>query len=76
MTIDQPVVTPASSNWGAYFIASYKRICSEINTELAEDCTDCVKAFTNTHNGKVLGVWFRSTEASGGENKCYVSISP
>ncbi len=57
---DQPVATPANSTWGEKFVSSYKNICKEINIELAEDCDDCDKAFTNTKCGKVLGVWFDS----------------
>ncbi len=57
---DQPVATPADSTWGQKFVSSYKNICKEINIELAEDCDDCDKAFTNTKRGKVLGVWFDS----------------
>ncbi len=29
-----------------------------MNVELAEDCEDCDKAFSNTTRGKVLGIWF------------------
>jgi hypothetical protein len=57
---DQPVATPANSSWGEKFVSSYKKICKELNIELAEDCTRCDKAFTNTKRGKVLGVWFDS----------------
>jgi hypothetical protein len=41
-------------------VSSYKNICKEINIELADDCDDCDKAFSNTKRGKVLGVWFDS----------------
>jgi hypothetical protein len=61
---DQPVATPSSSSWGEKFVSSYKRICKELNIELAEDCEDCDKAFTNTRRGKVLGVWFDSESLS------------
>ncbi len=57
---DQPVATPANSSWGEKFVSSYKKICKELNIELAEDCTHCDKAFTNAKRGKVLGVWFDS----------------
>jgi hypothetical protein len=57
---DQPVATPANSTWGKKFTDSYRRICNEVNMELAEDCKDCDKAFSNTTRGKVLGIWFDS----------------
>ncbi len=60
----QPLATPESTTWGERFEASYKRICSELNIELADDCFVCDKAVTNTRCGKVPGVWFRSTDLS------------
>jgi hypothetical protein len=53
---DQPVVTLASLTWGRDFTASYKRICKKVDIELADDCEDCDKAFSNTTRGKVLGI--------------------
>jgi hypothetical protein len=32
---DQPVATPANSTWGKKFTDSYRRICKEVNVELA-----------------------------------------
>jgi hypothetical protein len=59
---DQPTATPAGISWGEKFVSTYKRICKDLNIDLAEDCADCDKAYTNTKCGKVLGVWFRSTD--------------
>jgi hypothetical protein len=59
---DQPTATPAGSSWGEKFVSTYKKICKDLNIELAEDCADCDKAYTNTKCGKVLGVWFRSSD--------------
>ncbi len=59
---DQPTATSAGSRWGECFVDTYKKICHDINIELAEDCENCDKAFTNKTCGKVLGVWFRSTD--------------
>jgi hypothetical protein len=59
---DQPTATPAGSRWGECFVNTYKKICQDINIELAEDCENCDKAFTNKTCGKVLGVWFRSSD--------------
>ena len=59
---DQPTASPANKSWGKDFVESYKRICAEINLELAEDCKNCDKAFTDSTCGKVLGFWFRSTD--------------
>jgi hypothetical protein len=61
---DQPVATPADSTWGKKFTDSYRRICKEVNVELAEDCEDFDKAFSNTTRGKVLGIWFDSEKLS------------
>jgi hypothetical protein len=61
---DQPTATPAGSSWGERFVSTYKRICKELNIELAEDCADCDKAYTDSRCGKVLGVWFRSSDLS------------
>ncbi len=58
---DQPVATPANSNIGEKFVQSYKSICKSINMEIADDCEKCEKAFTNKQRGKVLGVWFDSS---------------
>jgi hypothetical protein len=58
---DQPVATPGNSTWGEKFVSSYKKIGRELNIELADDCEDCDKAFTNAKCGKVLGVWFDSS---------------
>jgi hypothetical protein len=55
---DQPVATPASSTWGKKFTNSYRRICEMVNVELAENCENCDKAFSDTTRGKVLGIWF------------------
>jgi hypothetical protein len=59
---DQPTATPANSSWGDKFVTTYKKICAELNIELAEDCDNYDKAYTNTTCGKVLGDWFRSTD--------------
>ncbi len=59
---DQPTATPAGSSWGEKFVNTYKRICKDLNIELAEDCADCDKAYTNSKCGKVLAVWFRSSD--------------
>jgi hypothetical protein len=37
---DQPIASPATLDWGEKFVASYKRICSELNLELSDDCSD------------------------------------
>ncbi len=55
---DQPMATPANSTWGKNFTDSYRRICKTVNVELAEDCENCDKAFSDTTRGKVLGIWF------------------
>jgi hypothetical protein len=61
---DQPVATLKNSTWGKEFTDSYRRICKEVNVELADDCVNCDKAFTDSTQGKVLGIWFNSEKLS------------
>jgi hypothetical protein len=58
---DTPIVAPASSGWCEEFYQAYKRICEEINIELAPDCPNKDKSYGPTTKGKVLGIWFDST---------------
>jgi hypothetical protein len=52
---DVPAVSPANSSWGERFSCTYKRICRELNIQLAEDCAEFSKAFTRSTYGKILG---------------------
>ncbi len=58
---DTPIVAPADSGWCKDFYQSYKKICDEINIELAPDCPNKDKSYGPTTKGKVLGIWFDST---------------
>ena len=58
---DTPVIGPAHTNWCEEFYKSYLNICSSINLELAENCPAFEKAFGVTREGKVLGIFFDST---------------
>jgi hypothetical protein len=58
---DTPIVAPAGSGWCEEFYQAYKRICEEINIELAPDCPNKDKSYGPTTRGKVLGIWFDST---------------
>jgi hypothetical protein len=55
-----PVVGPSNSGWCEEFLDSYKRICSEINLQLAPVCPNFDKSFGPTTTGKVLGIWFNT----------------
>jgi hypothetical protein len=58
---DVPIVGPRSSGWCEEFLSNYKKICSEINLVLAEECKSFDKAFGCTTRGKVLGIYFDTT---------------
>jgi hypothetical protein len=55
---DVPVVSPRNKDWGEKFTDEYKKVCKDINIELAEDCPEFEKAFTDSTYGKVLGKFF------------------
>jgi len=55
---DVPVVSPRNKDWGEKFTDEYKKVCKDINIELAEDCPKFEKAFTDSTYGKVLGKFF------------------
>jgi hypothetical protein len=58
---DVPAVSPEGNDWGKEFTDNYKRICSDLNIELAENCPLFEKAFENSTYGKVLGKFFDTT---------------
>jgi hypothetical protein len=55
---DVPIVGPKTSGWCEEFLSNYKKICSDINLVLAEECKSFDKAFGCTTSGKVLGIYF------------------
>jgi hypothetical protein len=57
---DIPVVSPASSDYTEKFGRALKRICSDCNILIAENCPHNEKAFENQTQGTVLGVGFDS----------------
>jgi hypothetical protein len=59
---DTPVIAPASKNWCNAFLDNYKSICEKINLELAPDCQQHDKSFGPTKMGKILGIWFNTTD--------------
>ncbi len=61
---DVPVVSPKGSGWCEEFSTVYKKMCSDVNVELAECCPLADKAFENVTKGKVLGVVFDSKNLS------------
>ncbi len=50
---------PAHCVAGKRYINTYQRVYKDLHLALAEDCSDCNKAF---NFGKVLGVWLSSTD--------------
>jgi hypothetical protein len=61
---DVPVVSPAGKTWCQDFTESYKSLCKKCNVKLADACPSKEKAFVNSTEGKVLGVWFDSKNLS------------
>ena len=59
---DLIVVAPDQDASGTKFTVDYKRICDMAKVELADDCKKCEKAFTGQKRGKVLGIFFDSTD--------------
>jgi hypothetical protein len=61
---DSPVVSPAKSGWTLVFTQAYLDICKELNIPLAQPCSKKEKAFCNETKGRVLGIWFDTTDLS------------
>jgi hypothetical protein len=59
---ETPVVSPASKNWCGKFLEKYRSLCEHINLELAPDCPNFDKSFGPTTMGKVLGIWFKTSD--------------
>jgi hypothetical protein len=55
---DTPAVAPDGTGWCEEFSMKYRRLCDEINLELAEPCPSFDKAFDCSKFGKVLGIHF------------------
>ena len=61
---DVPNAGPKNSNICEKFSKTYKEVCTNLNILLAEDCPSKEKAFCNSNEGKVLGIWFDSKDLS------------
>ena len=61
---DVPLVGRANTTWCQDFSSLYKRICKEVDAELALGCPMKEKAFTNSTKGKVLGIVFDTSSLS------------
>jgi hypothetical protein len=61
---DVPVISPAGSSLTEEFSEKYKKLAEELNVKLAPDCPLNEKAFTNQVRGKVLGVFFDTTDCT------------
>jgi hypothetical protein len=59
----KPAVAPFSKKeWCEEFVQKYRDYCGSLNIQLAEDCPLFDKAFSASHYGKVLGVWFNTLD--------------
>ena len=58
---DVPIVAPRHTVWCEEFSDRYRSLCKELNVELAEDCPNLEKAFSNKTRGTVLGIEFDTT---------------
>ncbi len=58
---DVPVVAPANTRWAEEFYKTYKDICDSLSLELAKESPDLDKAFGCSKQGKVLGIWFNTS---------------
>jgi len=61
---DHSNASPANSDMCSRMTEAYKKICKLINLPLQEDDPELVKAFSNTTKGKVLGIFFDSSDLS------------
>ena len=61
---DTAGIGPPMSGWCEEFTKNYKDICRQVNIELAADCPQAEKAFTNQTVGTVLGIRFNSNTMS------------
>jgi hypothetical protein len=59
---DVPIVSPANTNHCESFTVAYKELCAKVDVKLADDCPKLEKAFSNSTQGKVLGVWFNTND--------------
>jgi hypothetical protein len=58
------MVGPTGSNWCKKFEESYIEVCKICNVKLGAPCPNFNKCFGKTKIGKVLGIWFRSSDLS------------
>ena len=61
---DTASVGPQGSMWCEEFTENYKEVCRQLNIELASNCPNGEKAFTNSTMGTVLGIRFNSDTLS------------
>ncbi len=59
---DVPSVAPAGSGLCEDFSRKYRKLCKDLNVELAENCPLLDKAFECQHRGKVLSIMFDATD--------------
>jgi hypothetical protein len=57
---DLIALSPTYSSWSQNFTVIYTSLCNRLNIKIAADCPNKQKAFTNSTEGLVLGIWFDS----------------
>jgi hypothetical protein len=57
---DLVILSPSYSTACQQFSAIYQQLCSQLNIKIAPPCPKKEKAFLNSHDGVVLGIYFNS----------------
>jgi len=59
---DVACAAPPNTGWCQEFTKNYKEACTNLGINLAEDCPNLDKAFSNSTRGTVLGIQFDSNK--------------
>ena len=61
---DVPFAAPAHTSWCEKLTSKYSSICGSLNVKFVSSCLKNEKAFSNSTFGKVLGIFFDSSDLS------------
>ena len=61
---DVPFAAPAHASWCEKLTSKYSSICESLNVKFVSSCPKNEKAFSNSTFGKVLGIFFDSSDLS------------
>ena len=61
---DIPFAAPAHTSWCEILTSKYSSICESLNVKFVSICPKNEKAFSNSTFGKVLGIFFDSSDLS------------